>query len=529
LNAIIKNDLLTLAYWTNRFTADVLAEHPHLGIYDALAHFLLGQIDQVEGKLKLVEQNLENVSAEVIPAKEKSRILWEMAAIQAVIDNQKNDRVESVAGIQALIQSAPSEDNYFTGFLANSLAISYDQFDEIDAAISAFDRGCQFAQAHKLNNGFIHSHCELARMMKKKGSLTEADRAYRLALEFARPNEAHIGPRLLAMTGLMEIALERNNLEEAGKLAEEIVGQYDRLQGGLAPLKYQNLVLLRLATFLFSRGEKQIGNFYFEKAAQNVAQIQENNSPYLADEFIGVQAQVWIASGNYDTAEQWLKSRITLFKDSGKSGMAEKIALTRIYLTQGSPDQALSILTHLCAVAQQKGMRERQIEINILKGLAYSLKGDDEKAVCAIKRALTLAEPEGYIRIFVNQGKNMQALLVKCLAELQSKPASTGQQTDMQYLLRLISAFDGKSPNRDQPKPGQESMVDSDTDLLEPLSARESEVLSMLLAGKSVKEIAAGLAIAPNTARAHVRSIHKKMDVHSRQGVFIRARDLKMG
>lgn len=528
LNAVINDDLLTLAYWTKQFTPALLCQHPRLGVYDALAQFFLGRIDRVDGRLQIVEQLLERADEIRLSPLDAERIRWEMNALYTVTNSKKSSPEETIPRIQTLLREAPVKDSYFCGFLTNSLAITYDQFDDIELAISTFDRGCQFASAHHLDTGFVHSCCDLGRLKKVTGRLSASEQAYQQALEYAVRNDVHIGGKILALTGILQVAFERNEIERAHKLGDEILNQLGQPERTVLPWNYQNGIFTRLANYFLTTGDLQKGNFYFQKVTHNLGSMRDQGNPFLLDEYIDLQVRVWIMTGECSQGEQWLINRIKSFKGTAKTAMAEHIGLARIFLAQSQPDSALTWLAQIGPTAQKKGMGERQIVISILQAKAYHLKGNSDKAQRMIRRALQMAEPEGYIQCFANEGEAVKELLVNTLTEIQNQPNKLNREINPQYLSQLISACGEKSVSPCEVEANRPNVL-STVPPAERLSARESKILSLILEGKNVKEIAIGLMISTNTAKAHIRSIHRKMGVHSRQGVIQRAKELGLG
>ena len=140
--------------------------------------------------------------------------------------------------------------------------------------------------------------------------------------------------------------------------------------------------------------------------------------------------------------------------------------------------------------------------------------GDSEHAMLALKKCLTLAEPEGYVRVFLDEGQPMQMLLAQWLAHLGPGPLRD-------YAVRLLSAFDAEP----QPPASQEK-VPPTGELVQQLSQRELEVLHLMSLGKTNQEIAQQLIVSPGTVKAHTASIYRKLDVVNRTEAVARARDL---
>jgi LuxR family maltose regulon positive regulatory protein len=165
----------------------------------------------------------------------------------------------------------------------------------------------------------------------------------------------------------------------------------------------------------------------------------------------------------------------------------------------------------------------RVLEILILQALALQEKGDFEHAILALTKCLTLAEPEGYVRVFLDEGQPIQLLIAQWLAH-----ASTSPLRD--YAKQLLSHFDTEQHFGITTQGKVYSPVDpaasSQQTLIEPLSQRELEVLQHIAMGRTNKEIARQLVVSPGTVKAHTSSIYRKLDVANRTEAVARARQL---
>jgi LuxR family maltose regulon positive regulatory protein len=158
----------------------------------------------------------------------------------------------------------------------------------------------------------------------------------------------------------------------------------------------------------------------------------------------------------------------------------------------------------------------RVIEIRLLEALALGASGDAGGARQALADCLALAEPEGYVRLFLDEGQPLQMLVAQWLPR-----ASAGPLRD--YALRLLACF-AESPLAEPAKPEAAPAGD----LIEPLSQREVEVLQLIALGMTNQEIAQQLIIAPGTVKAHTSSIYRKLDVANRTEAVARARQLSI-
>jgi LuxR family maltose regulon positive regulatory protein len=154
------------------------------------------------------------------------------------------------------------------------------------------------------------------------------------------------------------------------------------------------------------------------------------------------------------------------------------------------------------------------LQILVTQVLAYQAKGDSSNTRAALERALTLAQPEGYFRIFVDEGESLRALLLDLRKSIE-KTSRTQKHELSEYLDKLLSGFA-------QPKPAQQ------TNLIEPLSQRELEILRLLRTELSVPEIARELVVAVSTVRSHTKSIYSKLGVNNRRTAVNRAAELNL-
>jgi LuxR family maltose regulon positive regulatory protein len=231
------------------------------------------------------------------------------------------------------------------------------------------------------------------------------------------------------------------------------------------------------------------------------------------------QTRLWLAQDRLAAASQWAHERALIADGQTKPppesdyfALIEYVALARVLLAQGEAEEATSLLQRLLETAEGGGRRTRAIEILGLQALAYQAGGHTDRAMASLQRALTLAEPEGFVRTFVDEGPPMARLLYKAL--------SRGSVLD--YVRQLLAAFPDAQPEEAAPPDAQAS----ESDLIEPLSDRELEVLQLIAEGLTNPEIASRLYLAKNTVKAHTRNIYGKLGVHNRTQAVARARSL---
>jgi LuxR family maltose regulon positive regulatory protein len=200
------------------------------------------------------------------------------------------------------------------------------------------------------------------------------------------------------------------------------------------------------------------------------------------------------------------------------------VARARPLLAQKRPTEALSLLEPLQVIAEQQERLSHVIELKVLQALAYQMRQQEQEARSALALAVRLAEPEGYIRRFEDEGAPMELLL----SQLREEERKQGPTT---YLGSVLAAF-APSPRHEKVEArrvsgtGHPPRDESTSALLEPLSAHELEVLRLLEQGASNQAIAEDLALALSTVKSHVRTILAKLEASNRTQAVKRARTL---
>jgi LuxR family maltose regulon positive regulatory protein len=190
------------------------------------------------------------------------------------------------------------------------------------------------------------------------------------------------------------------------------------------------------------------------------------------------------------------------------------LSQARVLLAQGDPSAALSMLEPFRQEMEARDWQDERLKAMVLQAVALRAAGEKDKVVDLLGEALALAEPGGFVRIFVDEGPPM--------AQLLSEAAARGIMPD--YVGKLLAAFEA-----DQQKSEGRTYLPStppSQPLIEPLSERELEVLQLVAQGLSNREISKRLFLALSTVKGHNRNIFGKLQVHRRTEAVARAREL---
>jgi LuxR family maltose regulon positive regulatory protein len=235
-----------------------------------------------------------------------------------------------------------------------------------------------------------------------------------------------------------------------------------------------------------------------------------------------IKARIYLKQGRLSKAEEWVdKHRLSVEDELIYVREFKHIVLARVLLAeyQNNRDEhvilrSLHLLNRLLRAAEDKKRLGSMLQILVTQVLAYQAKGDTSNARASLERALTLANPEGYFRIFVDEGEPLRLLLLDLRRSIKKQSRGNNHEL-LGYLNKLLSAFA-------QPKAVQQSR------LIEPLSQRELEILRLLPTELSVPEIARELVVAASTVRSHTKSIYSKLGVNNRRAAVKQAIELNL-
>jgi LuxR family maltose regulon positive regulatory protein len=328
---------------------------------------------------------------------------------------------------------------------------------------------------------------------------------------------------------LSELYLEQGNLEAAAQ----------HLQRGKELGEKAQLPVLRYRLCIDqARLRKTQGDLDGALAFLDEAQRLYIRTP-LPDfrPIFAMKARIWAVTGRLTEALTWVHERgLSADDDLNFLREFEHITLARVLIAQFQSDRnvssiqaAIRLLDRLLQAAQEGSRTGSAIEILVVQALARQAQGNITPALSLLERALTLAEPEGYVRIFVDEGKPMAELLTRM-------EAKGGTLSVKKYVLKLLSAF----LIHNEIKPSGSNSVDKNGSLLpakraagqkplvEPLSERELEVLRLLRTELNGPEIARELMVSLNTVRTHTQNIYAKLGVNNRRAAVRRAEEFDL-
>ncbi len=510
----------TLLDWLKVLPDEVLRCRPVLSV--AYAHVLLssGEREGVEERLRDAERWLDTTAEMrgrpdapaatmvVVDEEEFGHLPATIAIARAGLALTRGDVQGTVTYARRALDLAPEDAHLTRGSAAALLGLASWTSGDLEAAHRSYADG--IASLQKAGNISDSLGCAIAvaDIQMVQGRLHEAmhtyERALQRALEQGTPTLRGTADMYVGMSGLHR---ERNDLHTATQhlLRSKELGEHT----GLPQNRYRWCVAM--ARIREAQGDLNSAlDLLHEAERLYVGDFSPNVRPIAAS-----VSRVWVAQGNVGEALDWVRERgLSVSDEPYYLREFEHITLARVLLAPSTSNradrsihEAVGLLERLLQAAEEGERTGSVIEILVLQALANLLQGDIPAALVPLQQALTLAEPEGYVRMFVDEGPPM-ALLLEAAAKHGIAP---------NYVRHLLTAF-GSAEDRTPVKQG----------LIEPLSERELEVLRLLATGLNGPEIARELVVSLNTMRTHTKNIYSKLGVNDRRAAVRRAKELDL-
>ena len=506
--------------WLQLLPDEFVRCRPVLSDHYAGALLSNGKLEGVEARLRDAERWLDTTtdrrggnaapSAErVIEDEEAFRQLpGSIALHRAGLSIVQGDLPTTVIYAQRVLDLVPEDNHLLRGGAAAILGLAAWTTGDLEAAYRSYAEG--MADLQKAGNiaDTVGGAITLADIRIAQGRLHDAMRTYEQALGISSvPGTAVLRGAADMHVGMSAIYRERNDLHSAMQhlLRSKELGEYIGFPQN--PYRWQ----VAMARLREAQGDLDSALDLLQEAERLYASdFSPNVRPVPA-----LRARVWIMQGRLSEAFGWAREQgLSVDDDLSYLHEFEHITLARVLLARYKSDgadhiilEAMRLLERLLLAAEGGGRTKSIIEILVLQALAYQLQGDIPAALVALERALKLAEPEGYVRLFVDEGVPMATLL-----EMAAKRGIAPN-----YARQLLSAF-GKA--EDSPPVSRV--------LIDPLSERELDVLRLLGTDLSGPEIARELMVSLSTLRTHTQSIYTKLGVNSRRAAVRRAEDLDL-
>jgi len=509
------DELATVVRWLNTLSDEVLRTRPWLGIACAWAQFYMGRLDAVHSQLHNIESELQGTD-------NAQGLAGHIAAIRSYVAAVSGEMSQAKLVADQALRLLPEQDEVMRGFVIALQSTILRWSGDLVAAAEASAQAVSISRAAQDSRVAVEALIIHGALRHWQGQIHEAfaicEEALLLADEFAR-QQGRPPPVVASVHRLVSrILYEWNDLEGALRHARQGI-ELSEEWGGVEDMAFAYIVLARV---LQATGDVQGALDAVQKGRQKARVF----SPWFGNYGAAHQARLWLAQDNQSAAMRWAQESGLSPDDEPEFQYTwEYSVLARVLTAQGMPDRALALLEKLLRVSETAGAGLQVIEVLILQALALEARGYVEQALAALARALYLAEPEGLVRTFIDEGAPV--------GELLRQAARRGIAAE--YARRLLTALDLETEQRG---PGTREMTSVPTQMLrkepgqaslvEPLTDREVEVLRLLDTHLSAPEVAGELVISRHTVRTHIKRIYGKLGVHNRADAVRRARELAL-
>jgi len=500
---------MQLRAWVDPLPDEVVRRRPVLAVTFAGALLMSGVFVGVEGRLDDAERRIDALPGSGVGDEgELRRVRGDIEVYRASLAQVRGDVPATIEHAQRARELALEDDHVVRAGAAGFLGIAFWTGGDLEAAHRAWSEcAAQLEQAGHVADA-VGATQALGDICIVQGRLQDALDTYQESLERVPEQSRSLVRGTADMhVGMSEIFLERLDLATANEHLQEAkeLGEY----AGMAKFPYR----WRVATARVRAAEGDLDGA--------LVLINEAEHRYVSDFFPNVQpvaalrARLWIANAQLREALGWAR----LASPSGDDELNylrefEHITLARLLLARAKSERtealigdALALLGRLGEAATTGARVGSMIEILVLEALALQAQGDTAAALGALERALTAAEPEGHVRVFMEEGQPMASLLREA-ARRGIAPA---------YIAELLDSV--AAPGRLSPKK---------QGLIEPLSERELDVLRLLGSELSGPDIARELMVSLNTLRTHTKNIYTKLGVNNRRAALRRAQELDL-
>ncbi|MEQ8677789.1 MAG: LuxR C-terminal-related transcriptional regulator [Aggregatilineales bacterium] len=501
--------------WMQALPTSVYRNRPVLSTGYGWVLLDFGELDAADERLRDAEQWLDidgqpdQVASEIIVVDkaEFQRLPATIASARTYHALALGNIPETIKHGQRVLAFAEEDDHHQRGIAISMLGLAHWYTGDLEAAYQFMTDGME----HMYQLGIIHfalsSTFGLADIRLGQGRLFDAIDIYQKGLQVAESQSYQVQGIADLYMGLGDLYREQNNLETA----REYIAKSESLdeQAGLPDWRVRFCKVQ-------ARMKQISGDFDSALELLDEAERLYHITPVPNIQPIpAMKAQIWIKQGQINRALSWAQGRgLSLDSDVTYLNEFELMTLARLHIDlveNGSTSNTIHELTHLLERLLDTAEGEKRmgsvIEIRILQARLHWTLLNGKVALASLQPALQLAEPEGYVRIFVDEGQVMKAMLTEAVT----------QDIFPTYSRKLLTAFDSASslPASRASQP-----------LIEPLSERELEILQLVADGLSNREVSKRLFIALNTVKGHNRNIYQKLQVSRRTEAVARAREL---
>jgi LuxR family transcriptional regulator, maltose regulon positive regulatory protein len=498
----------TRRHWLEALPDELIRARPVLSNAFAGSLLIRGEVEGVEARLADAERSLDEPTTALVADPAAFRDLPAAIAVhRAGLAQLQGDLEGTMAQARRALDLAEEDDSFARGGAGALLGLAYWTTGDLESAYRWYTEGQEHLQRVGYLPDVVAGYITVADIRIAQGRLDDALRAYERGLELATGPDGPLRGAADMHVGIAEVARERNDLETATR---HLHASHELGEGNGFP---QNPYRSRVAMARLREAEGDLDGaigLLFEAEGVYFGDFSPNVRPIPAR-----IARLWICQGRLAEASRWAREHNVSAEDEPSYVREyEHATLARLLVATGraggSDDDlraAIGLTGRLLAAALGGGRVGSAIDILVAQALAHDARGSRAEALESLDQAIAMAEPQGYIRAFLDAGSAMTDLLRQA-ARRRPPPA---------HVLNLLAAAGATVVRAPLHQP-----------LLEPLSDRELDVLRLLRSDLDGPDIARELSVSLNTLRTHTKNVYGKLGVNSRRAAVRRAAELEL-
>lgn len=500
-NALVmlgQGHLRTLAAWLDALPETLVCARPWLCVAHAWVTIYAGKAERTEQWLAQAETRLCENDWDARTA-EFRRIAGHITLIRSQSCGLRNDHARVTPLAQQALSLLPPEDRMGRIMAYTQIGIGLRHYGAFDAAETALEQAVALIEPQESNQVTLFAQFHMASSRKWRGQLMRAAQEFRRIIQDAQVGNVASSMICLPYQGLSRIEREQNDLDEALETTRRGLALAEQWGHGEFVLSGY----IDLAEVLLAQGDTR-------SALDLMAQAREGSGDMVWPSWLeALDIKMQWSAGNLAAVSVWARNFETRHTalELNLHNIAIYLMLARAWMSEGRWAEARELLHRIWDTVGTTEMVQRKLEALILLALTYAENQQSQKAGEMLEEALALAEPEGYVRVFLDEGPGIVPLL-------QAIPLHSPWRGYARHVLAEYARTEGI---RYPEQPG---------DLIEPLSARELEVLHLLETSMDIQHIAAHLFVAPSTVRTHVRNLYAKLGVGRRMEALQRGKEL---
>jgi LuxR family maltose regulon positive regulatory protein len=494
---MMHGDLATVDEWLHALPSDAFQGRPWLCVHHARVHVYSSRAEEAELLLTQAEEGLQQVRDD----REQRRLRGHIAAARCYLRSLHGDAAGVRVRAREALQDLPEEEALLRSFCLRSLGYALRLENDFPGAAQALGDAVAVSRLDDDPFDDVRALCEMALFEKERGRLRDAEHACKEALKSAEEYVRHTGTPVPVVAHaefiLGEISAERGNLEAALRHAQNgfrLCGTWG--ESSLLVDGYLSLSEIHLTA----------GNLPGALEAVGKARSSGQDLPPTYQHYIGAyEASIHLARGDLASAARWAAESGLAIEDASALTLKRiYIAFADVLVAQGRKGEALRLCERILTVSEAAGALGNVMPLLAREALLLHSQGRVEEAIEKLSRAVSLAEPENHVGVFIRMGED--------LTDLLRNVAARGCAVD--FVKRLLTAIEERSSPRSLPG------------LVEPLSERELEVLRLVAVGLSNRQIASQLVLSEATVKKHINNIYGKLNAHKRTEAVASAREM---